>query len=306
MKRDVEFATEDGTTLRGFLYPGTAGSGVAPGIVMAHGFAGIKEQIDHYAALFAKAGLSVLVYDHRCFGASGGTPRGEVDPFVQVADWQDAITFALGQPEFDEAAPVGVWGSSFAGGLAMVIAACDSRVGSVVAQIPNVSWHRNAPRLLGDRWIAEVQERVAADRIARTEGKAPDTVPVFATEPEVICALPPVVDPSYLEGLLADGRWSNTVTVRSLQRLVDFEPAAWVPYVAPKPLLMVIGENDACTFPDLQREVFTVAGEPKSLVAHPGGHFDTYTTYFDISGNAARDWFVKHMLADSAAVPASS
>ena len=143
MKRDVEFTTEDATVLRGVLHTPEGRS--RTGIVMAHGFSGVKEQLDHYAALFAAAGFSVLLYDHRSFGTSDGSPRYEVDPFRQICDWQDAITFALSQPEFDDSVTIGVFGSSYAGGLAMVIAACDERVGTVVAQIPNVSGHRNSP-----------------------------------------------------------------------------------------------------------------------------------------------------------------
>ena len=53
MRHDVEFRTEDGTLLRGYLH---AGEDPAPGIVMGHGFSGVKEQIDHYGAAFATAG----------------------------------------------------------------------------------------------------------------------------------------------------------------------------------------------------------------------------------------------------------
>ncbi len=293
MKRDVEFTTEDGIVLRGVLHaPEPEGS--APGIVMAHGFSGVKEQLDHYAALFSESGFSVLLYDHRSFGASDGLPRYEVDSYRQICDWQDAITFGLTQPEFDDTVTVGVFGSSYAGGLAMVVAACDARVGTVVAQIPNVSGHRNASLLLGEDGIAEVRRRSAKDRAVRLAGGDPEMVPVFTTELGGFCALPPAVDAGYLQKLEDSGTWRNTVTLRSLEHLVDFEPAGWVPFVAPKPLLMVVGEQDTCTFVEVQREVFATAGQPKRLVAHQGGHFDTYSTYFGIAGYAARDWFVEH------------
>ena len=43
---------------------------------MAHGFSGVREQrLDAYAERFAQAGLAVLVFDYRHFGASGGEPR---------------------------------------------------------------------------------------------------------------------------------------------------------------------------------------------------------------------------------------
>ena len=69
MRRNVEFPTEDRTSLRGTLYTTTQSS--APGIVMTHGFSGVKEQIEHYAVYFAEAGFSVLLYDHRGFGVYG-------------------------------------------------------------------------------------------------------------------------------------------------------------------------------------------------------------------------------------------
>ena len=99
MRRKVRFATEDGTMLRGYVH--SPGADPGPGIVMCHGFGGVKPHIDHYAALFAEAGFAVLLYDHRGFGTSEGAPRQEVDPYRQLADLRDAITYAESQPEFD-------------------------------------------------------------------------------------------------------------------------------------------------------------------------------------------------------------
>jgi len=42
MRRKVEFATEDGTILRGHIH--SEGTDPAPGIVMAHGFGGVHAQ----------------------------------------------------------------------------------------------------------------------------------------------------------------------------------------------------------------------------------------------------------------------
>jgi uncharacterized protein len=62
---------------------------------MAHGFSAVKEMyLDGFAAVFAEAGLGALVFDNRNFGASGGEPRQEIDPWEQVRDYRDAITFA--------------------------------------------------------------------------------------------------------------------------------------------------------------------------------------------------------------------
>ena len=291
-RREVELTTEDGTVLRGFLH---AADRPGPGVVLAHGFSGVKEQIDRYAACFAEHGLPALVFDHGGFGGSQGSPRRELDPGRQLADWRDAITFALQQPEFASGG-VGVWGSSFAGGLAMVLAAVDQRVRCVVAQIPHVSGPRNARQMFNARDRARLQDAFAADRDARAQGAAPATIPVFNTDPDALSALPPAVSPRYLAAVeAAHPTWSNEVTLRSLENSLTFEAAGWVPYVSPTPLLMVVGRSDTCTFANIQLQVYAAAREPKQLLIHPGGHFDTYTDYFQLTSSAATAWFQQHL-----------
>src|SRR5260370_3407477 len=116
MRRDVEFRTGDGLTLRGWLYLPDAGAPPFPAVVMEHGFAATKEMhLDDFAAAFAGGGLAALVYDNRNLGASDGSPRGEIAPYFQIQDYRDAITFAQSLAEID-AGRIGIWGSSYSGG----------------------------------------------------------------------------------------------------------------------------------------------------------------------------------------------
>ena len=55
MRRHVEFQAEDRTWLRGVLYARDGAS--AQGVVMTHGFSGVKEQVESYAVHFARGGL---------------------------------------------------------------------------------------------------------------------------------------------------------------------------------------------------------------------------------------------------------
>ncbi|MFI5798679.1 alpha/beta hydrolase [Streptomyces sp. NPDC051677] len=307
MRKDISFVTEDGTELCGFLHvpDGAQIDALAdsrrPGIVMAHGFSGVKEQIDHYAAYFAEGGFDVLVYDHRGFGTSSGTPRLEVDPAVQLADWRDAISRFLALRPLAPTG-VGVWGSSFAGGLAMVLAATDPRVRCVVAQMPNVSGARNSVGLFDDVRLAELRRRFDADRTARLAGKEPELIQVFTTSDDELCALPPRVSPRYIEsGYEWYPTWKNEVTLRSVEHMITFEPAGWVPHIGPKPLLMIVAAEDRCTFPEIQFDAFNTAREPKRLVVHQGGHFDTYTEHFEETSVPAREWFLQHLDAAAAA-----
>src|SRR5271169_6844445 len=93
MRKDVEFKAQDGVTLKAWHYLPDQRSGKVPTIVMAHGFSAVKEMyLDKFAEVFAAAGLGALVFDNRNFGASGGEPRKEIDPWEQVRDYRDAIT----------------------------------------------------------------------------------------------------------------------------------------------------------------------------------------------------------------------
>jgi hypothetical protein len=175
---------------------------------------------------------------------------------------------------------------------------------AVVAQIPNVSGPRNRPKLFTADQLAEIRKRSRRDREVRLAGGEPDTVPVFSGDPGRLSALPVAMSGAFFAAVdEAEGatNWRNYVTLRSVEHLIEFEPADWISYVAPKPLLMLVGDADDCTFPDIQREVFALAGEPKKLISHPGGHFDTYRQHFGVTGTAARDWFTEHLTRPAAA-----
>src|SRR5215472_17123874 len=148
MRKDVEFKTQDGVMLRGWHYLLDQHTGKIPTIVMTHGFSAVKEMcLDKFAEVLAEAGLGALVFDNRNFGASGGEPRQEIDPWEQVRDYRDAITFVETLPETD-ADRIGIWGSSYSGGHVLVVGAIDRRVKCVAGQVPLVSGHNNARRLI--------------------------------------------------------------------------------------------------------------------------------------------------------------
>ena len=79
MRQDVTFSSE-GADLSGWLYMPDSGQ-PWPLVVMAHGFSATRHMAaDKYAEVFRKAGLAILLYDHRGFGDSGGEPRQQLNP----------------------------------------------------------------------------------------------------------------------------------------------------------------------------------------------------------------------------------
>jgi hypothetical protein len=90
---------------------------------------------DRYAEMFAEAGVSALLYDHRNLGISGGEPRQEINPWVQSRGYRGAVTFAA-TIEGHDPERIGVWGDSYSAGQVFLVAACDTRIKVVVAQCP--------------------------------------------------------------------------------------------------------------------------------------------------------------------------
>ena len=300
MRRDIEFKTEDGVILRGWLYsPDDARSSV-PTVVMAHGFSALKENyLDSYGEVFAASGLGVLIFDNRNFGASDGEPRQEIDPWQQVRDYRDAITYASSLSEVDESR-IGVWGSSYSGAHVLVLGAIDRRVKCVASQVPLISGHRNARRLIRADIIAAVQDMFNTDRKARFAGEAPGMIAVVSDDPNVPCALP---TPDSYEWFTETAQtrasdWRNEVTLRSVEMFMEYEPGIYIEYISPIPLLMVVAAQDHLTVADEAIAAYERALEPKKLVLLKGGHFDAYVKDFEKSSGAARDWFTKHLMDD--------
>ena len=302
MRRDIEFKTEDGVMLRGWLYRPDGAGDRTPAIVMAHGFSAVKEMyLDRFAEAFATAGLAALVFDNRSFGASDGEPRQHIDPWQQVRDYRDAITFTETLPEID-AERIGVWGSSYSGGHVIVVGAIDRRVKCVACQVPLISGHRNARRLIRADFIATVQGQFAAERRARYQGQPHTMIPVVAEEPMAPCAL---ATPDSWQWFTETGRsrapaWRNEVTVQSVEMFTEYEPGAYIAYVSPTPLLIVVAAGDHLTVSDEAIAAYEQALQPKQLEILPGGHFDAYVAGFDRAAGAARDWFVQHLMGGAA------
>ena len=169
---DVRF-TANGLSLAGRLHVPDA-KGPHPVIVVSHGFSVLRAMgLDDYCARFAAAGFACLAYDHRNFGESEGLPRHEIDPWQQVADTRDAISFVRTLPGVDPER-VGLWGTSFSGGHAIVVAALDRRVKCVVSQVPLIAGFDTLLSWVGAENLPKMIQRFNDDRDARYRGTAPN------------------------------------------------------------------------------------------------------------------------------------
>src|SRR5450756_977812 len=117
----------------------------APAIVLAHGFGGSKTDLDSEARLLAAHGYVVLAYTARGFGGSGGLIHLDA-PSYEIADASALISYLATLPQVVKDAAgdprVGVAGSSYGGGLALLLGADDKRVDSIGADI---TWNDLSP-----------------------------------------------------------------------------------------------------------------------------------------------------------------
>ena len=291
-KQDVEFTVEGDVTLRGWLFV-PAGPGPHPGITMAHGFAGVKEHgLERFARLFANAGFVVLVHDHRGFGASDGSPRFDVDPWVQIADWRRAISFLETHPAVDPNR-IGLWGTSYAGGHAIVLGATDRRLRAVVAQVPTISGYQQSLRRVAPDQVRALEARFADDDRRQFLGEPPALQAIVSSDPAVPAAYRSDDAVAFYNQPADD--WHNNMTIRSTRAARMYEPGVWIDRVSPTPLLMIVSLHDTITVTDLALAAYERALEPKKLVTVSGGHFEPYLDRFAEAGGAARDWFTEHL-----------
>ncbi|MEU2089659.1 alpha/beta hydrolase [Nocardia beijingensis] len=134
-RRDVEFIS-GGVPCAAWLYTTPGASEPRPMVIMGHGLGAVREmRLAAFAERFAANGWSVLVFDYRHLGASGGQPRQLLDIGRQLADWHAAVAFARTLPEVD-VERIALWGTSFGGGHVLQVGSRDPQVAAIVAQCP--------------------------------------------------------------------------------------------------------------------------------------------------------------------------
>src|ERR1700761_9317706 len=162
---DVEFSSE-GVTCRAWLYQAD-GAGPQPTVVLAGGWCYVREVVmPTYAAAFAAAGLNALVFDYRNLGVSDGDVRQHLDPWAQIRDYQNALSFLESRDDVDSDR-LGAWGISYSGGHVIVLAAIDPRVKAIVGQIPVVDGYRNMRRVHGTMGCRKLWAAILEDRALR-------------------------------------------------------------------------------------------------------------------------------------------
>ncbi len=282
---DIAFRAGDGTALSGWVAKPKSKRNL-PIIVMTHGLSGLIDLgLLEYAKRFVKEGFACFAFDHRNWGRSGGWPRHESDPWQQVADMRDAITFAQSFAFVDKDR-VGIWGTSYSGGHVLTVTALDRRVSCAVSQVPFTCGRRNF-----DLWVSEPNREafmaaLLQDRDGRAKGKLPIVQPVKTAGDQTDL---------WIQRVDHTKIYPNELTIRSLDLVRTYQPDSFIARVAPTPLMMIVATEDTMNPVEWQIEAFQKAGDPKELVRIQGGHYDLYTECISEASDAALRWYSEHL-----------
>jgi pimeloyl-ACP methyl ester carboxylesterase len=201
-----------------------------------------------------------------------------------------AIEWLRARPEID-AERIGVWGSSYSGGLAIIVGALDRRVRAVVANVPFVGRPQKVASRDPDA-MARLAETVKSATVERSSLLGPlavvtengATVPGLMPEPEA-------AEWFLKEGRRAEARWTNEVWLVNGTKNLAFDPATALPHLD-SPALFVVAADDRQAPAADARAAQALAGDNSELVIIDGHHFTPYAgAALQKSASAARDFF---------------
>ena len=277
----------DGYRLDGdvFLPKGLDEGEKLPAILLSHGWGGTKTSSRRTAAKFAAAGYVALGFSYRTWGRSEGPMilvdgmpqlgesneatvkvrfvREVVDPLAWASDFQHALDFLVGEPHVDPD-KIGIWGTSYGGGMVIWNAAHDDRAKAVVSQVGG----------MGVAWPE--MEAVAAKR--QTDIARGDMEPI-----------PQAIDKT--------GELRGTPNFAHMIRYDAVEVAHRVDV----PTLLIDAENEELfDRRDHGGRVFEIlraqGSVPVRHVVMPGiSHYGVYREGFEESTDLALEWFDLHL-----------
>lgn len=244
------------------------GDGPHPAIVLAGGWCYVKELAQPlFAEVFAERGFASLVVDYRHFGGSSGEPRRHIDPWRQIEDYRNAISYMARRDDVD-AERIGAWGISYSGGHVLILGALDERVRAICSVVPVIDGWDNLRLSHGTVSFRTLRAALAEarDRLYETgEHTYFDHQPAelgdvgtfpFPHSRKTFARIRENEAPGY----------EGSATAASTDMLLGYSVRPFLSRLVATPTLMCLAEGDDHTHWDLAAEAFDeIPGERKEL-----------------------------------------
>ncbi|MGI8311775.1 alpha/beta hydrolase [Saccharopolyspora hattusasensis] len=276
---ELTFASDDNQLAADLYLP--AEPAPHPAVVMAGGWCYVKELAQPtYARALAASGIAALVFDYRNMGASTGQPRQHMDPWQQVADYRNAVSYLEQRPEID-GDRLGAWGISYSGGHVLILGALDERIRAVCGVVPVTDGYENmrlAHGTVGFRRFTAALREARRKRYATGEITYIDHQP--ATEGDLATWPFPKSRVAFAELKAREApRYEGRSTAESAELLLAYNVFPYLGRLLGKPTKFVIAEGDDHTHWDLALRAFDqIPGTSKELtIISSANHLTLYS-----------------------------
>ncbi|WP_375496682.1 alpha/beta fold hydrolase [uncultured Jatrophihabitans sp.] len=311
-------SSSDSVTTRSQFIPGTPEAGKlvrldttlyipsgtpAPAVLLTQGFGGDKTGLAGTAKTLASHGYVVLTYSARGFGRSGGLIHF-ASPDYEIRDASLLVSYLSGLPQVEKVAgraQIGAAGSSYGGGISLLLAAADHRVGAVAADItwndlshaffPNNVVSSTEPGVFKRLYVGSLfgngfggTQSALAQLAAGKQPKAPTG--------SVSCGnFAPNVCSAYQASAAAGAPTAAMTAI-----MTAASPATYLSKID-APTLLTQGEQDSLfplTEADANARGIAAHGTPVRVVWRQGGHDDSSVGGGTVT-SAAISWFGKSL-----------
>ena len=255
------------------------------GILFCQGFGGLKEGVPvGLSTLLAQSGFTVLSFDYRGFGASEGS-RDLLVPTEQADDIVHALEYLAQQSGIDPER-IGLYGTSFGGGVAALAARRSNRPKALVMSVPVTS---------GSEWLRSITRWYEYEQL-RTRATAAIAKKVLTGEIEIVDRFEIMV-PDPVSATRFPGK--VTLALETVYHVLNHEPVS-IAHELDVPILM-FGVRDDSLVPFEQTKMFfdRIKGERQLEVIETGNHWAVYETALPYVAEKTIAFFAHHLLSKS-------
>ncbi|GAP91777.1 putative N-terminal domain protein [Rosellinia necatrix] len=169
-------------------------------------------------------GFTVVLYDPRNTGQSGGPPRDEIDPTQAVSDISDALTYLMALPSVDSKL-VELFGISFGGTVALSASALGTMVRFTIAVAPVMDLDFISPA-----HRERVMHKCVQNRESQTLGNEPYTIPLVNEQGENVAGLGHGYDADKYKRLLQADLEVAPGHVNRITIMTYYKVSMWTPW----------------------------------------------------------------------------